>query len=221
MTEEEKSDIEYVCVLDFEATCWDKSKEHEIIEFPSVLLKWSDDGTIEEVSRIQNYVKPKKNPTISKFCEDLTGITQKTINGGISLKSALKLHTEWLIKNVCNVTNPEDNKSDLDLTPIRNVLFITCGDWDLNVMLPMDLKSSGLKSHPVYKSYVNIKELFNLVTKKGKKSLVPMLEHFDLTLHGRHHSGIDDCHNISKIFIKLVEHGLTKRHCDYYLIHVR
>ena len=34
----------YICVLDFEATCWKENNNHEIIEFPSILWKWQDYG---------------------------------------------------------------------------------------------------------------------------------------------------------------------------------
>ena len=35
-----------------------------------------------------------------------------------------------------------------------------------------------------------------------------MLKGLNLTLDGRHHSGIDDCRNTAKILIKLIELGL-------------
>ena len=44
-----------------------------------------------------------------------------------------------------------------------------------------------------------------------------MLNYLNLTLDGTHHSGIDDCRNISKIMIKLFQDGhkyenMTIRH---------
>ena len=45
-----------------------------------------------------------------------------------------------------------------------------------------------------------------------------MLGHFKMKVEGRHHSGIDDCHNISRIFQKLVEFGLDKK---IFLTHTR
>jgi ERI1 exoribonuclease 3 len=193
---------DYICILDFEATCWKDTKNHEIIEFPSVMLKWDDDK-IYEVGRIQQYVKPKTKPVVSKFCEELTGITQQIVNDGMELKLAIKGHLEWLSKFSNN----------------SNITIVTCGNWDLNVMLPMDLKNIGRKSETIYKKFVNIKDLFGTVTKTTKgPPMVPMLEYYDLELEGRHHSGLDDCHNIARIFIKLVENGLTK---SMFLEHMR
>lgn len=46
---------EYVCVLDFEATCEKDNKEFviEVIEFPSVLLKFKSDKELEYVSQVK------------------------------------------------------------------------------------------------------------------------------------------------------------------------
>jgi ERI1 exoribonuclease 3 len=186
---------EYVCILDFEATCWKNSNDHEIIEFPSILLKWETDK-ITEVSRIQLFVKPKSHPIVSKFCRELTGITQEQVNAGIDLKSALDTHKEW-IKKHCK---------------INEVTIVTCGHWDLRTMLQKDLKNNGLvlDSDSIYKRFVNIKDLHLKITNERARGMLSMLDYFELDLEGRHHSGIDDCHNISRIFIKLVESGLTK-----------
>jgi inhibitor of KinA sporulation pathway (predicted exonuclease) len=133
--------VEFVCVLDFEATCWRDTNNHEIIEFPSVLLKW-DNNDIEEVSRFQTYVKPKKNPVISEFCEELTGIKQKTIDQGVPLNLALKNHFEWLAKNTNNyrhskeIEETDKKLKDIDtntyetneidyVSDIKNVIFVT------------------------------------------------------------------------------------------------
>lgn len=192
----------YICILDFEATCWENSKSHEIIEFPSVLLEWSIDNNspfvIREISRIQIYVKPKKNPTVSKYCFDLTGISQDQVDRGVDLKSALIQHKNWLVNSI----------GSYDLS---NVTIVTCGNWDIKIMLQQDLKNINFTVDKLYSNWVNIKDIFVLITnsKSKKKSMVFMLNHFKLKLEGRHHSGIDDCHNISRIFIKLIELGLT------------
>ena len=96
----------YICILDFEATCWKENGNHEIIEFPSVMLKWTFDPRkstnyeqkIIQVSKIQHYVKPSTYPVVSTFCNELTGITQEMVNHGIELRDALDLHSEWLSK---------------------------------------------------------------------------------------------------------------------------
>ena len=41
--------------------------------------------------------------------------------------------------------------------------------------------------------------------------MTKMLAKLELNLEGKHHSGIDDCHNSARIFIELVEKGLNKQ----------
>lgn len=38
--------------------------------------------------------------------------------------------------------------------------------------------------------------------------MTSMLKHFQLKLEGRHHSGIDDCRNITKCLAKMIEEGI-------------
>ena len=191
---------QYVCVLDFEATCWDGTDDHEIIEFPSVLWRWTTaPTTFQLVDSIQLFVRPTHNPTVSAFCEGLTGISQAQVDAGITLESALAQHHAWLRGHVPDTSN---------------VKFVTCGDWDIKTMLPRDMQANKLP-YPasVYKNWVNVKQLFDHVTKSRKSmSMVRMLGALDLQLEGRHHSGIDDCRNISKIVRKLVELGLSVEH---------
>ena len=190
---------DYICVLDFEATCFNNSKNHEIIEFPSILLKWEND-TIIQVHRIQLYVKPKMYPIVSKFCRELTGITQEIVNQGIPLETAIEKHLSWL--NTCS--NNQLNK----------ITIVTCGQWDLKTMLPQDLENinNGMRPDKIYTRFVNIKDLFEDVEQCGLAgSMVQMLKYYNLELEGRHHSGLDDCHNIARIFRKLVDNGLTKQ----------
>ena len=150
---------DYICVLDFEATCWYDNSNHEIIEFPSVLLKWDNDQLndqlqdkikikikIKEVSRFQQFVKPLNNSCVSDFCTELTGITQKQIDDGIDLKSTIEAHLKWIT----------------DITKSSNVTIVTCGNWDLNKMLPADLKNISYKPNELYTRYANIKDLFVL-----------------------------------------------------------
>ena len=185
---------QYICVLDFEATCWDGSDNHEIIEFPSVMLKW-EGQKVTEVGRIQNYVKPLTNPTVSAYCENLTGISQETVDQVIDLKDAIKAHSKWMA----------------DIAPHSQITIVTCGNWDLKTMLPMDMKNIKIKPEHVYTQWVNIKDLFKHITLSKPKPLSGMLSHFKMEFEGSPHSGIDDSHNIARIFMELVNKGLTKK----------
>lgn len=93
----------YLIVIDFESTCWREKNSYsqEIskklcfycvccffkwiiylithllllcsVEFPAVLLNTAT-GEIE--SEFHTYVQPQEHPILSKFCTELTGITQ-------------------------------------------------------------------------------------------------------------------------------------------------
>jgi ERI1 exoribonuclease 3 len=111
--------------------------------------------------------------------------------------------------------------------------FLTCGDWDLNVMLPAQLRLSfpdhvdptdginlgGEESLDVekhFKPWINIKKTFATMyldeprharRKPRPRGMASMLNKLGLSLEGRHHSGIDDCMNISRIVTRMREEG--------------
>lgn len=180
-------------VLDFEATCERNQslKPQEIIEFPSVLVDLKTESLVDE---FQSFVKPVAHPTLTPFCIELTGIQQSDVNDAPSFSEALAAHQAWL-----------EGHQALD---DEDTLMLTCGDWDLNVMLPeqcriAQIDYSGLPS--MYHRWVNIKQVFAGLkgTKKGHLGMVGMLRALDLPLRGRHHRGIDDCYNIAYIALAL------------------
>jgi inhibitor of KinA sporulation pathway (predicted exonuclease) len=70
------TELEYLLVLDFEATCVEDKKIEpcpEIIEFPVVVVHARTGKTLD---RFHLYVKPRFNPQLTPFCTQLTGITQ-------------------------------------------------------------------------------------------------------------------------------------------------
>jgi inhibitor of KinA sporulation pathway (predicted exonuclease) len=191
----------FICVLDFEATCWEGSvnrEQMEIIEFPSVLYKIHNKGTGKEsvalIDEFHEYCRPVMNPTLTDFCTGLTGIKQETVDAADTLPNVLQRHTEWLLKHT------GDGK---------DVFILTCGAWDLRTMLPLELKNKSLPSHHMYGRYLNIKELFESVYNRKAGGMTDLLSKLRIPLTGRHHSGIDDTRNIAKIFLQMTHDGLT------------
>ena len=189
--------MRFVCVLDFEATCDETPMEHqEVIEFPGVLLEMVDDQLVLR-STFQQYVKPEHNPLLTQFCMDLTGIQQNDVDMGVPFGYALRNHEEWLRKEIGESPSRE------------NLLMVTCGDWDLKTMLPKQL--AYIRSpFPAYMStFCNLKALMahRRGTKSQPRGMTEMLDIFGLQLHGRHHSGIDDCRNIASVCIAMVKAG--------------
>lgn len=191
----------YLCVLDFEATCWENSQnkqQMEIIEWPSVLYKVTENDNestrniVRLIGEFHQYVKPTICPELTKFCTDLTGITQETVNSANTFDVVYANHIKWLSENV-----PQN----------ANFIIATCGRWDLETQLIKELKVKNLPLHSFYKSFINVKaelEYFYKIKAYGMKG---MLRDLNLTLDGRHHSGIDDTRNISKIILKMINDG--------------
>lgn len=176
----------FLAVLDFEATCWENSNEHEIIEFPTIIV---DIKNQEIVDRFECFVKPSYDPKLSEFCKNLTGITQEQVDGGVSLSEALKMHQKFMSK-------------------YHNSVFVTCGDWDLKTMLPKDAWNNHLNVPNMYSKWINVKRVFSDVFKCDRAPAMPgMLSKLGLKLEGRHHRGIDDCVNIARISIALMKKG--------------
>lgn len=195
------SEIPYICVLDFEATCESNNKtwEHEIIEFPSVLLKWDiKTRQYQPIAEFQEYCKPLHNITLTKFCTGLTGITQEQVNAGADFPDTLKRHTKWILGLV-----PELE----EYSAVPPVVLLTVGHWDMADMMVRECKRWNLNPHPFYRKYINIKEVYQKYHKVKRLGMAGMLNHAGLKLLGRHHSGIDDCRNTGRLVQKLVSDG--------------
>lgn len=187
----------YICILDFEATCWADSRNdsiREIIEFPSVLYKINWKAESEFVSEFSAYVKPVRSPVLSEFCIKLTGITQANVDKADTFEVVYANHYKWLCEHV-----PDLNK----------LIMFTCGYWDLRVMLPLETSRYKLKLHYCYKKYVNVSDAFNFLYNKNAGGMANMLVKLGIELEGRHHSGIDDSRNIAKIVLQMIADGMT------------
>jgi len=87
-------------------------------------------------------------------------------------------------------------------------LVVTCGDWDLKTMLPAQMKLSGMTATPVVERWCNIKICFKkLYQQETMRDMIDMLEFLKIPLDGKHHSGIDDCRNIAKIVVRMLQDG--------------
>lgn len=210
--------IKYICVLDFEATCDDDMKaskmDHEIIEFPSVLLK-CENNKVERIAEIQMFCKPKNTPTLTKFCTDLTGIVQEQVDKGITFPEAFYNHLTWLRSNIVKFEYEFSN---------GNVFILTCGRWDLETMLPKEYKNwNFIKTdiHNIYRSFVNCKEEFkHYYNYENVYGMAYMLEELKMELEGKHHSGIDDCRNIARVVERMISDGYDPSTANVFLAQI-
>ncbi|CAF0956251.1 unnamed protein product [Brachionus calyciflorus] len=150
-------------------------------------------------SVFHQYVEPMVNKKLTKFCTDLTGITQEMVDGKSNIIDTLKLADEWIHKN-------QDLKIDENGFG-KNFIFLLCGDWDLIKMLPSQCKYFNIEYPNYFKKWINIKKSFADLTSHFPKGMPVMLNALNLSLDGRHHSGIDDCRNIAKIAKEMANRG--------------
>lgn len=188
----------YYCVLDFEANCsGERVRDHEIIEFPAVLIEAATGKTISE---FRTFVYTVKTGKISKFINKLTHITDEDVSGGVMWSNqmtnvagaplgAVELFEKWCDDN--NITS-------------ENTTMVTCGDWDLKTMLPRQLIITNTRlsdnMQKLFGCWNNVKKSYaKQYNLKRKMGMARMLEHAKIPLVGHHHSGIDDTRNIAKI----------------------
>jgi inhibitor of KinA sporulation pathway (predicted exonuclease) len=99
------------------------------------------------------------------------------VDGGVVFTEALSQYEQWLQKH-------------------------TCGDWDLNSMMPQQCATSAVKKPAYFDRWINIKFPFSDCYKTKALGMAGMLRDLKIPLKGRHHSGIDDCRNITSIVKK-------------------
>ena len=132
---------------------------------------------------------------ITPFCTQLTGIERSDVEE--SGKPFSEVWQRW----------------HRFMAQYPNSLIVTCGDWDLRTMLPKQLKLSGLENQaprtPAY--WCNIKHCYEELYGQKAGGMAKILKSLRLELVGKHHSGIDDCRNIGRAAVKMLEDGRLKR----------
>jgi ERI1 exoribonuclease 3 len=192
--------FDYLLVLDFEATCDrpQQIKPMEIIEFPVIKVNANNFET-EEI--FHKYVKPIHNQNLSSFCTQLTGIVQEMVSNEPTFDVILSEFNEWLhsVGLLC---------SDFE-RPLKKFTFVTCGEWDLQIMLSDQCQLSNLRIPLYFRTWINIKKSYAQHFGKWPKSLNSMLEDLKIQPVGRLHSGIDDCRNVALIMKALADRGFV------------
>ncbi|XP_074599097.1 snipper [Brevipalpus obovatus] len=193
--------FDYLLVLDFEGTC-DSPEQidpNEIIEFPVLCLKSPE---MNLISTFHQYVRPKINPQLRPFCIRLTGIIQDQVDVANEFPQVLSDFDRW-IKSGFGGKDPSLSKSGDDY----NFAFVTCGNWDLQKMLPLQCKLSNVNIPDYMTRWINLKAAFSKVNKRWPKHMTDMADHYGIVNEGRLHSGYDDCVCISNIVKRMAKDG--------------
>lgn len=225
-------EFDFLVVLDFEWTCDDKGAVPggaEIIEFPSVLLRLKPGGVTETVAELQLYVRPERSPTLTRFCKDLTGITQDQVDGGLLLIAALGQYREWLVEQgllpslaSSPAPSPEAGGESNRAGPRwPRFALLTWSDADLGGQLYGECERKGLHHARSwwFQSWINLKPLYGQhYRREPRGGLQACVEATGQTFDGRAHSGLVDAQNTAKIVINMRREGFrfvrTTRGCD-------
>ncbi|KAK7195518.1 Exonuclease [Novymonas esmeraldas] len=227
----------HVLVCDFEATCASGSVHypHEIIEFPVVVL---DTATLRIVAQFHRYVRPLRNPTLTTFCTELTGITQAVVDGADPLPVVVAAFQTWLETEVyplCTMWarhhGPDHLSRNLKSEQRRFVYdertatarsntaaeamlcVATDGPWDMRrFMHECSVMRDGVDFPPLCYRYINVRHSYSDHFKCKQVKLTHMLRRMSMSFEGRRHSGIDDTRNIARVLAELFARGYRVHH---------
>ncbi|XP_075718432.1 3'-5' exoribonuclease 1 isoform X2 [Rhinoderma darwinii] len=190
---------DYICVIDFEATCEEGNASdyiHEIIEFPIVLV---NTGTLEIEDTFQCYVKPEIKQQLSDFCINLTGITQELVDKADTFPVVLQSVVDWMRQK--------------ELGTKFKYAILTDGSWDMSKFLNMQCHISRIKYPRFAKKWINIRKSYGNFYKvpRTQTKLTMMLEKLGMKYDGRLHCGLDDSKNIARIAIRMLQDGCDLR----------
>lgn len=180
-----------VIVVDVEATCWDPKPVSRALEFQNEIIEVGlcvvdlTGKTSDEFGRSQKksiIVKPRYSK-VSKFCTELTTLTQTDVDAGCSLATA------------CETIEKEFGSKDLT--------WISFGDYDRK-QFQDECRAKGV-DYPFGPRHINVKNLFALLYRLDREVGMPTaLKQLGLELDGTHHRGADDAWNIAKIVSKVL-----------------
>jgi inhibitor of KinA sporulation pathway (predicted exonuclease) len=172
--------LDVLLIVDIEATCWERGEkppgEHsEVIEIGICqfdLEQW------KPTDKFQIVVTPVMS-TVSKYCTNLTGWTQKSLEThGVSLQTAVQL-----------LQNEFDSK--------RRV-WASWGDYD-RWMFQADCNRKAIP-YPFGTRHQNLKTIFAIHNMLRKEvGMMTALQFAGLQLEGEHHKGVDDAWNIGRL----------------------
>ncbi|HBO94567.1 MAG TPA: exonuclease [Gammaproteobacteria bacterium] len=174
-------------IVDLEATCWEMQRapngdsqsihNMEIIEVGCALA--TRKGNLLDAHSF--LVRPTRNPVLSDFCMELTGITQSMVDAAPMLPEAIEAMNAWL------GDLPDD--------------FIWCswGNYDrlhLEAQSQLDGARPVILSHP----HLNLKRIWRRTTgHKRKNGFANALAFHGLEFEGHHHRGVDDARNMARV----------------------
>lgn len=168
-----------VLIVDVEATCEkdDDSFDNETIEIGGVVV----DERYLELASFQKFIRPKLNPTLSNFCNQLTGITQSHVDSA---------------EDFCQVI-----EEMFDFCALHHVMeWGSWGQYDQK-QLKKDANRYGLKLPDWFNRHTNFKKTF-IRSRPGKLKQVGLptaCRIMGVDLVQPHHRALSDARTVRRI----------------------
>lgn len=202
-----KTPFEYLIVIDFEATCFEKPynqrNKQEIIEFPAVLINLRT-GEIEK--EFHKYCRPVELPELSDYCKNLTGITQETVDNGDLLADVVEEFRVWMKETIKEkqLVLPKTKKSNVE----GNCCLVTWGNWDFLIQLRNECNRKKIRRSSFFNQWIDLKEIYiEKGTFKQQFTFGDALEQSGIKFVGRPHNGLDDARNTAVLAWKMHNEG--------------
>lgn len=172
-----------VVVIDLEATCWKGEQtieQMEVIEFGCVLA--DVDGNIYD--QFETFVRPVERAELTDFCTELTSIRQADVDIAPVYCQAVELVDAWLWE-----------------LP-KSAIWASWGNYDRRQLL-VEKDRHGCAPSFMRFPHVNAKKLWRKTTGHIPCGLLSALAYHKMDFEGRHHRGISDAQNITRLLPKI------------------
>ena len=176
-------DNKFFLIIDFEATCSNNTKEiprneMEIIEFAGILIN----SNFKILKEFTKFVKPVRHQSLTKFCTELTSISQNDVDKAEKFPEIVKTFNNEMLT--------------------QQVLFLSWGNYD-KFQLKQDCQFHNIEYPFDENNHINIKQkVCDFLEFKKQRGISGVLKFLNLRFEGTQHRGIDDVKNI----IRILEH---------------
>ncbi|KNA23226.1 hypothetical protein SOVF_026750 isoform A [Spinacia oleracea] len=186
--------IDYLLVLDLEGKV-------EILEFPVMIM---DAKTLNVVDFFHRFVRPTKmsEQRIKEYIEGKygkLGVDRVWHDTAISFKEVIQEFEAWISGH--NLWEKELGG------PLTRAAFVTCGNWDIKTKIPEQCQVCDMQVPSYFMEWINLKDIYLNFYNSTAKGMRTMLDELKIPLSGRHHLGIDDTKNITRVVQRMLADG--------------
>ncbi|MEM8973515.1 MAG: 3'-5' exonuclease [Pseudomonadota bacterium] len=167
-------------IVDLEATCSSDPAippgKMETIEIGAVVVETKQ---FQIVTEYQCFIRPVRNPVLTDFCTELTGISQAMVSDAGSFFEVFGAFEDWIGQSAATAA------------------FCSWGAYDRR-QLEQDCAMHGRPY--TMPPHANLKELFSVRQNSKKRfGMARALQLCGVELAGQHHRALDDAKNIAQL----------------------